>query len=77
MVPESQERKREEGARGNRAGCIDLIKRKQFCLFTSLDANLATTPKIATEVVKRFEAILPFLEFLNSPLLDRRPADGW
>jgi uncharacterized protein (TIGR02453 family) len=56
---------------------IDLIKRKQFCLFTSLDAKLATTPKITTEVVKRFEAILPFLEFLNAPLLDRRPADGW
>jgi uncharacterized protein (TIGR02453 family) len=56
---------------------IDLIKRKQFCLFTSLDAKLATTPKIRTEVVKRFEAILPFLEFLNAPLVDRRQADGW
>ena len=62
---------------------IDLIKRKQFCLFTSLDAKIATTPKICTEVVKRFEAIVPFLEFLNAPLLDRRQAscgeiaDGW
>jgi len=56
---------------------IDLIKRKQFCLFTSLDAKIATTPKICTEVVKRFEAIAPFLEFLNAPLLDRRQVDGW
>lgn len=56
---------------------INLIKRRQFCLFTSLDARLATTPKLTGEVVKRFEAILPFLEFLNAPLLNRRQADGW
>ena len=56
---------------------IDLIKRKQFCLFASLDAKLATTPKLASELVKRFEAIVPFLDFLNAPLVDRRQANGW
>jgi uncharacterized protein (DUF2461 family) len=56
---------------------IDLIKRKQFCLFASLDAKLAATPKLAGELVKRFEAIVPFLDFLNAPLVDRRQANGW
>jgi uncharacterized protein (TIGR02453 family) len=44
---------------------IELLKRRQFCLFTSLDAGIATTPKLCTEVVKRFEAIAPFIDFLS------------
>jgi uncharacterized protein (TIGR02453 family) len=45
---------------------IELIKRKQFCLFATLDASLATTSKLAPEIVKRFEAITPFIDFLNA-----------
>jgi uncharacterized protein (TIGR02453 family) len=54
---------------------IDLLKRKQFCLFTSLDPKLATTPKLCGELVKRFEAITPFIEFLNAALSGTRQAD--
>jgi len=48
---------------------IELIRRKQFCLFASLDAAMATSPKLQKEIVKRFEAITPFVDFLNAPLL--------
>lgn len=51
---------------------IELLKRKQYCLFTTLDPALATTPKLFQEVVKRFEAITPFIEFLNEPLITAR-----
>jgi len=46
----------------------DLLRYKQFLLFTTLDAALATTPKLFAEVEKRFRAMTPFLEFLNQPL---------
>jgi uncharacterized protein (TIGR02453 family) len=48
---------------------IELIRRKQFCLFATLDPAIAATPKLQREVVKRFEAITPFVDFLNAPLL--------
>ncbi len=46
----------------------DLLRRKQYLLWKSLDASLATTPKLLTEVASRFEAIGPFIEFLNRPI---------
>jgi uncharacterized protein (TIGR02453 family) len=51
---------------------MDLIRRKQYLLDTQLDPNLATTPKLFTELVTRIEAITPFVEFLNSPLIARQ-----
>ena len=45
----------------------DLLCRKQFLLFAELDPKLATTPKLFREVAARFEAMAPFLEFLNRP----------
>ncbi|MDE3195817.1 MAG: DUF2461 domain-containing protein, partial [Acidobacteriota bacterium] len=48
---------------------IELIRRKQFCLFAALDPAIATTPKLQKEIVKRFQAITPFVDFLNAPLL--------
>jgi len=51
---------------------MDLLKRKQFCLFATLDPSIATTSKLQKELVKRFEAMTPFIEFLNGP--DRRRA---
>ncbi len=50
----------------------DLLRQKQFLLFKTLDGAIATTPKLYTEVAARFEAITPFLEFLNRPLAKRR-----
>lgn len=48
---------------------IELIKRKQYCFFCMLDSALAGTPKLYPEIVRRFEAMAPFMEFLNAPLL--------
>jgi len=46
----------------------DLLRFKQFLLFATLDAALVTTPKLFTELEKRFRAMAPFLDFLNAPL---------
>jgi hypothetical protein len=34
---------------------------------------LATTPKLYREILDRFRAIAPFIEFLNRPLAGRKP----
>jgi uncharacterized protein (TIGR02453 family) len=49
----------------------DLIRRKHFLLDTQLEAALATTPKLLSEIVVRLEAMTPFIEFLNGPLVGR------
>ena len=51
----------------------DVLRRKQFLLFKTLDGAIATTPKLHREVASRFEAITPFLEFLNRPIPKSRP----
>jgi uncharacterized protein (TIGR02453 family) len=52
----------------------DLLRMKQFLLFATLDAKLATTPKLYRELLTRFEAMTPFLQFLNKPLAaEKRP----
>lgn len=54
----------------------DLIRRKQYYFYdTRLDADLAATPKILAEVVKRFEALAPFVDFMNEPLIGRKKKD--
>jgi uncharacterized protein (TIGR02453 family) len=50
----------------------DLIKRKHYLLDTQLDPKIATTPKLLKELVIRIEAMTPFVEFLNRPLVARR-----
>jgi uncharacterized protein (TIGR02453 family) len=49
-----------------------LLKQKDYLLDTQLEAKLATTSKLLGEVVSRIEAMTPFLEFLNQPLLRLR-----
>jgi len=46
----------------------DLLRYKQFLFWTLLDPAVATTPELEAEIVKRFRAMTPFLEFLNAPL---------
>jgi len=46
----------------------DLLRMKQFLLFRELDASLATTPKLYRELVRHFQAVTPFLEFLYRPI---------
>ena len=47
----------------------DLLRHKNFLLYTKLDPEIATTPKLYREIVARFEAMTPFVEFLDQPLL--------
>lgn len=51
---------------------VDLVRRKQYLLDTELDPKLATTPKLLGELVSRMEAMTPFIEFLNRPLVGRQ-----
>ena len=46
----------------------DLLRRKQFLLYTELEPQIATTPDVYEAVVSRFKAMTPFMEFLNAPL---------
>ncbi|HTT60662.1 MAG TPA: DUF2461 domain-containing protein [Bryobacteraceae bacterium] len=57
----------------------DLLRFKQFLLFTTLDAAIITTPNLFVELEKRFRALTPFLEFLNAPLAaaPRARAEQW
>jgi uncharacterized protein (TIGR02453 family) len=50
----------------------DLLRHKSFILFTKLDPDIVTTPKLFREISTRFEAITPFVEFLDKPLLHMR-----
>ena len=46
----------------------DLLRRKQFLLYTELEPQIATTPELYEAIVSRFKAMTPFIEFLNAPL---------
>jgi uncharacterized protein (TIGR02453 family) len=45
----------------------DLLRYKYFVLYRTLPAEIATTPALYREIVKRFKAMAPFLEFLSAP----------
>ncbi|MEO8025250.1 MAG: DUF2461 domain-containing protein [Bryobacteraceae bacterium] len=49
----------------------DLIRRKQFFYYKTLDAKLATSPDLFKELIVRFRTVLPAVEYLNAPLLKR------
>lgn len=51
-----------------------LIKMKQWYWWVELDGKLATSPKLKSEIVKRFKAMTPMVELLNKPLLGKRSA---
>ena len=50
------------------------IKMKDWIFDITLEPSLATTPKLHGEVVSRFRAMLPLVDYLNRPLLARKPA---
>lgn len=55
-----------------------LIRRKQWLWDIALEPSLALSPKIYDEVVNRFRAMIPVVEFLNEPLVAakrRRPEE--
>jgi len=45
----------------------DLLRYKYFVLYRTLPAEIATTPGLYREIVKRFKVMRPFLEFLSAP----------
>jgi len=50
----------------------DLLKMKQWLYYTTLDADLITSPRLFREIVKRFRAMLPVVDMLNAPLKKTR-----
>jgi uncharacterized protein (TIGR02453 family) len=46
----------------------DLMRYKDYILYTTLDGTLVTTPRLFSELVKRFRAMAPFVEFLSAAL---------
>jgi uncharacterized protein (TIGR02453 family) len=43
----------------------DLLRYKQMYYYITLDGSLATSPQLYAEIVKRFRALTPFVQFLN------------
>jgi uncharacterized protein (TIGR02453 family) len=52
----------------------DLVRYKQWLFWAMLDPRLAPTPALFDEVLARFRAAAPFVEFLNAPLLRAKRA---
>jgi uncharacterized protein (TIGR02453 family) len=46
----------------------DLLRMKQWYVFVELDPGLALSPGLFDEVLMRFRAMLPLVDFLNEPL---------
>ena len=56
---------------------VDLLRFKRFVLYIELEPELATTPALYREILKRFRAITPFLDFLTAPFNSgRRKVDA-
>jgi uncharacterized protein (TIGR02453 family) len=45
----------------------DLLRFKSFILYTELPAEIAATPELFAEILRRFKAMKPFLDFLTAP----------
>ena len=52
---------------------IKFIKMKDWILDISLDPALGVKPQLQREIADRFRAMAPLIEFLNRPLLARKP----
>jgi uncharacterized protein (TIGR02453 family) len=55
----------------------ELLKMKQWLYYTVLDVSLATSPKLLPEINKRFRAMAPVVEMLNTPLKKARSQAGF
>ena len=51
-----------------------LLRHRQWFLEATLDIGLLTTPRLLPEMVKRFELMAPFVEFLNRPFAQKSKA---
>ena len=50
-----------------------LLKKKDWTFFSELSPEIATGPKLWKEALPRFEAMIPVLDYLNAPLLRKKP----
>jgi uncharacterized protein (DUF2461 family) len=50
----------------------DLIRRKQWFLESTLDGRVVTSGRMVQEIMHRFRAATPMLEFLNQPFVQER-----
>jgi uncharacterized protein (TIGR02453 family) len=50
----------------------DLVRHKQWYFDTLLEVELATTPRLLPELAKRFRVMIPFVEFFNHPLVEKK-----
>lgn len=50
----------------------DLLRYKQFLFYDELPSSLAVTPQLLDELLKRFRAMAPFLEYLNEAVVSAR-----
>ncbi len=57
----------------------DLLRLKQYLLYTVLEPGIGTTPRLFTEVAKRFRAMAPWIDFLNAPLagVKKKPREAF
>lgn len=44
-----------------------LLRQRQWFLETTVDAKIITSPKVVSEIAKRFAVMTPMVEFLNRP----------
>ena len=51
---------------------VELLRRKQWYFFKTLDADLATSPKLVGTVADAFKAMTPVVEFFNLPFQQRK-----
>ena len=51
----------------------DLLKKKQWLYFATLDPKLATTPRLLPAVIERFKTMMPVLDMLNKALEQSAP----
>ena len=52
---------------------LDLNKKKDWILDVTLEPSLATTPELHHEILIRLRAMAPLIEYLNRPLVGRKP----
>jgi uncharacterized protein (DUF2461 family) len=50
------------------------LRQRQWYLEAILDIKLLTTPRLAPELAKRFQAMAPMVNFLNRPFAHRPKA---
>ncbi len=49
----------------------DLLKFKRFVLYRTLNPEIITTPRLVREIAARLDAMVPFVHFLDAPLLKK------